>query len=110
MLKRSALVLLIALVLAACGGDEPSEPSGEATSPPSEVTGVIVAIDSERLGDVESFDIKDGDTITTLYIDPTIEYPFPLGHLHEHLETAEPVHCDVEYRDGKLYAQTIDDA
>ena len=71
---------------------------------------MIVAIDSERLGEVESFDLKDGDTIYTLYIDPEIEYPFPLGHLHEHLQTAEPVECDVESRDGKLYAQTINDA
>ena len=102
------MLLLVSLVLVACGGDDPEAASLEEA--PSEVTGVIVEIDAELLGEVESFDIKDGDKIYTLFIDPNIEYPFPLGHLHEHLETAEPVSCKVEERNGKLYAQTIDDA
>ena len=111
--RRLVFVLLAALFLAACGGDGSEEPSASESSAadvPSEITGVIVSIDSEALGEVESFDLKDGDTIHTLYIDTAIEYPFPLGHLHEHLETAQPVKCKVEERDGKLYAQTIDDA
>ena len=110
MQRRLIFVLLAALFLAACGGDDPEVGSFDEGQPPDEVTGVIVSIDSEALGEVESFDLKDGDTIHTLYIDPTIEYTFPLGHLHEHLETAQPVKCKIEERDGKLYAQTIDDA
>jgi hypothetical protein len=103
--RRLVFLLLGTLLLAACGGD-----GSEEAQSPTEITGVIVGIDSEALGEVESFDLKNGDTIHTLYVDPTIEYSFPLGHLHEHLETAQPVACKVEERDGKLYAQTIDDA
>ena len=110
MQRRLVFVLLVALLLAACGGDDPEVGSFDEGQPPTEVTGVIVSIDSQELGEVESFDLKEGDTIHTLYIDPTIEYPFPLGHLHEHLETAQAVKCEVEERDGKLYALTIDDA
>ena len=113
MQRRLIFVLVAALFLAACGGDGSEEPSASESSAaevPSELTGVIVSIDSEALGDVESFDLKVDDTIHTLFIDPTIEYAFPLGHLHEHLETAQPVTCKVEQRDGKLYAKTIDDA
>jgi hypothetical protein len=112
--RRLLVCVLVAALLVSCGGDGGDGDGAESTptdpSTITEMTGVIVKIDSERLGDVESFDIKVGDTITTLYIDPEIEYPFPLGHLHEHLETAQPVRCKTEFRDGKLYAQTIDDA
>ena len=114
MARRLLICVLVAALLVSCGGDGDGGAGDEGTptdlSTITEMTGVIVAIDSERLGEVESFDLKEGDTITTLYIDPEIEYPFPLGHLHEHLETAQPVRCEVEFRDGKLYAQTIDDA
>ena len=104
-MRRFVPLLLVALVLVACnGGDD------DKASDPSEVTGVIVSIDSKLLGDVKSFDVKDGDTVYTLYIDPDAEYSFPLGHLHEHLETAAPVTCKVEKRDDKLYAETIEDA
>ncbi|MGH2753501.1 MAG: hypothetical protein ACRDLB_03640 [Actinomycetota bacterium] len=104
---RSIAVALVALLSAACGGDgDESGGSGE----PSEVTGVVVDIEAEQLGDVTSFDVKDGDTIYQLFIDPEAEYSFPLGHLHEHLQTAQPVRCEVEERDGRLYAQTIEDA
>jgi len=108
MIRPIPLLLFVSLVLVSCGGDDPEVARPEEA--PSEITGVIVAIDAELLGEVESFDVKDGDTIYTLFIDPNIEYSFPLGHLHEHLETAEPVSCKVEKRNGKLYAQTIDDA
>jgi len=108
MIRRIHLLLFVSLVLVACGGDDPEVARPEEA--PSEVTGVIVEIDAELLGEVTSFDVKDGDTIHTLFIDPNIDYQFPLGHLHEHLETAEPVSCKVEERNGKLYAQTIDDA
>jgi hypothetical protein len=108
MVRRIASLVLVSLVLAACGGDD--KDAGGSEIAPSEITGVIVGMDAELLGEVDSFDVKDGDTVHTLYIDPEIDYEFPLGHLHEHLETAQPVRCAVEERDGKLYAQTIEDA
>jgi hypothetical protein len=103
-MRRFVPLLLVAVILVACSGDD------DKASDPSEVTGVIVSIDSKLLGDVRSFDVKDGDTVYTLYIDPDAEYSFPLGHLHEHLETAAPVKCKVETRDDKLYALSIEDA
>ena len=111
-MKAVLRLILISVLFVSCGGDDP-DPSPAArstTTTPTEVEGVIVAIDAEALGEVTSFDVKDGDVIHTLYVDPEIEYPFPLGHLHEHLETAQPVRCKVESRDGKLFARTIDDA
>ena len=108
MLLRSIALLLVALLVGACGDD--GEESRGSEKPPSEITGVIVDIEAERLGDVTSFDLKDGDTIYELFVDTEIEYGFPLGHLHEHLQTAEPVHCEIEERNGRLYAQTIEDA
>jgi hypothetical protein len=114
MARRLFCLLVVTVLLVGCGGDGDDNASGDGTpsdlSTVTEITGVIVAIDAEELGDVNSFDVKDGDTITTLYVDPEIEYGFPLGHLHQHLQTADPVKCDVQFRDGKLYAQTIEDA
>ena len=107
--RRILCLLLVAIMCAACGGDDDND-TDVTENPPDEITGVIVAIDAEQLGEVESFDLKDGDTIYKLYIDSEIEYPFPLGHLHQHLQTADPVRCEVEQRDDKLYAQTINDA
>ena len=107
--RKVFCLLIVAVLLAACGGDD-GNGTDATENPPDEVTGVIVNIDAELLGEVESFDLKDGETIYKLYIDPDIEYPFPLGHLHQHLQTADPVRCEVELRGDKLYAQTIEDA
>jgi hypothetical protein len=111
-MKVALSLVLIWVLTVSCGssGSDPSPEGGSTPALPTEIEGVIVSIDSEALGDVTSFDIKDGDSIYTLYIDPQVEYSFPLGHLHEHLETAQPVRCELESRDGELYAQTIDDA
>lgn len=99
-----AVVLILGSIVAACGDDEP-DPGA-----PEVVSGVILEIDSEGLGEVNSFKVKDGDDTYTILIDPEREYPFNLGHLHEHLQNAEPVVVELEDRDGSLYAVTIEDA
>jgi hypothetical protein len=103
---RSALAsLLIATALvASCGdGDEP------AAAAPDRVEGVIIAIDSDGLEDVNSFTLKDGDETYEIFIADDVDYGFPLGHLQEHVQSAGPVSVDLETRDDQLYALTIED-
>ncbi|HVL65220.1 MAG TPA: hypothetical protein VM573_08650 [Actinomycetota bacterium] len=91
------------MLLAACGGGE------ETPAAPAVIEGVILDIESESLGEVESFTLKDGDRTFEIFIDPEVDYGFPLSHLNEHMVSSEPVRCELEERDGKLYAQTIED-
>ena len=98
-----AFILTLASAFGACGSD----PEVEAAS---EVTGVIVDIESAGIGDIRSFRLKDGDETYDVVIDPDVEYGFDLGHLQEHLSGSLPVKVELEERDGVLYAQTIDDA
>ncbi len=91
-----------ALAATACGGDA-AEP------PPSEVTGLIVAIEGEG-SDVRSFTLESDGEAHEIHIAPDVDYGFDLAHLHEHERDREPVRCDLEQREGRLYALTIDDA
>jgi|SRR5680860_1101479 len=97
----AALVLTVPVV-SACGS---SEAPGT-----QEIVGVVISIDSgSGFGDVESFSIKDGDQEFEIFIDPDAAYAFPLAHLNSHRAGAEPVRVEVETRDGKLVAVSIDD-
>lgn len=103
--------ILIALVLSAsiaiaCGDDGGTE----AETAPSELTGVIVEIDSASIEDVNSFVLRADGEEYTIYIDDTVDYGFPLGHLNEHRTGAISTLVELEERDGKLYAQSILDA
>ncbi|MGH2729246.1 MAG: hypothetical protein ACRDJI_01410 [Actinomycetota bacterium] len=94
---------LIAIVaLSACDDDEDAARTS--------LTGPVVAVDSKGLDDVTSFEIQSGGKRYTIYIDPDVDYNFPLGHLGEHRATGEPVTVELEERDGKIYAQSIEDA
>lgn len=101
-------LLAIALALSGCGSDPPADPPEEEVTGPLE--GVIVAIDSAAIDEVTSFTLKDGDRTYEIYIADDVDYGFPLGHMQEHVQTADPVSVDIEERDGKLYALTIEDA
>jgi hypothetical protein len=103
---RIFLAALLAMGLVACGNDDAVEPSLSADS----YTGIVTAVESEGLNEVTSFDLKSDDETVTILIDRAMNYGFPLGHLEEHRVTAEPVEVDVEERDGKLYARSIEDA
>ena len=96
--------LLALAALTACS----SEPAGTEPENPR-LEGVVVAIESASIDDITSFTLKDGDQIYKIYIADDVEYGFPLGHLQEHVQGAEPVAVDTEERDGKLYALTIED-
>lgn len=103
-----ALLCCLSFLGAACGGDD--EPAAPAEEAPSEVTGVLLDVESEGLGDVQSFTLKDGDETYEIFIAEDVDYGFNLGHLNEHLSTGDPVTVPLEERDGKLYALSIDDA
>lgn len=119
---RKALVglLLVVLAIGACGGDDPAPTADDPAptpiasppiaSPPDQVTGVLIDIVSSEIDDIQSFTLKDGDMQYDIFIAEDVEYGFPLGHLQEHLQMADPVTVDLEQRDGKLYALTIEDA
>ena len=97
--------LAIVVTMSGCSGDEK-----ERSPVPAKVTGVLTDIESEGIGEVRGFTLKDGDDMYEILIDPEIEYGFDLGHLQEHLSGSLPVTVELEERDGSLYAQTIEDA
>lgn len=115
-MRKPIVVLLVCVALlgAACGGDEPQdEPRGghvAAEDAPDEVTGVLLDVQSEGVGEVTSFTLKEGDETYEIFIADDVDYGFNLGHLSEHLTTGDPVTVPLEVRDGKLYALSIDDA
>lgn len=106
MRKPAALLLVAILMFTACGSDDDTTPVPE---PPSEVTGVILEVDSEGVDDVRSFRLKEGDQTYEIFIASDVDYGFPLGHLSEHLTSGDPVKVPLEERDGKLYALSIED-
>ena len=98
---RLVLVVLALLALTGCGGDEAA---------PAEVVGVIVLVQEASNGEVESFEVDSEGETFTIYIAPEVDYGFPLGHLHEHESTGDPVRCVLEEREDRLYALEILDA
>lgn len=79
-------------------------------SAPQEVTGPVLGVNAESLGDVTSFEVKDEDDSYEIFIDPDVNYGFNLGHINEHLASGEPVRVGIDARDGKLFATAIADA
>ncbi len=100
---RSLLALVALLcVVAGCG-------SGDREPTPDELTGLIVAIDGEG-SDVEAFTLEAGLEEYEILIADDVDYGFDLEHLKEHQETGDRVRCELEQRDGRLYARAIFDA
>ena len=107
MRKLAVVLCCLALLAVACGGDDDG---GDAGDSPDEVTGVLLDVESEGVGNVTSFKLKEGDTTYEIFIAEDVDYGFDLGHLNEHLTTGDPVRVPLEERDGKLYALEIEDA
>ncbi len=112
-----ALVVIVGLAAAAAifAGGSGGPGAGGSGAPPSgasEVTGVIVAVDSAGLGDVSGFTLRQtgGDQLTFDLSTLGNGTQFPPGHLSEHQATAQPVR--VWYRDDgtRLYALWLEDA
>jgi hypothetical protein len=99
---RATLLLLVGLTLfSGCGSGR-----GDA---PDELTGLIVALDGEA-GEITSFTLEAGLEEYEIRIAPDVDYGFDLAHLREHQRDALPVRCELEEREGDLYALTIEDA
>jgi hypothetical protein len=105
--KALRTFLVLGLVLAIGSACEDAAPPEEL---PNSVEGVVIEVESEGLGEVTSFMVKDGDETYEIGIDPDRDYGFDLGHLSEHRSTGDPVFVDLETREGELIAVTIEDA
>ncbi len=109
MSKRLLVPLIVlAMGLFACGDKDPATPAGESGS--RVLTGVVVAIDGQGMEEVTSFTLRVDGTNHEIWIDPNREYGFALGHLHAHLQGAEPVTVIYEQGDGQMTAISIEDA
>ena len=97
--------LSAAVLMTACSSNTTSGDSA-----PKEVTGPVLEVDGESLGDVTSFEVKEQDESYQIFIDPDVNYGFNLGHINEHLASGEPVRVGIDSRDGKLFATVIVDA
>ncbi len=114
-MRKAIVVVLCCLALfgGACGGDEPEAADGAtvaAEDAPEEVTGVLLDVQSEGVGEVTSFTLKEDHETYEIFIAEDVEYGFALSHLNEHLTCGDPVRVPLEVRDGKLYALAIEDA
>ena len=73
------------------------------------ITGVVVAIESRGLNEVESFTVKAGERRVKILVDPDTEFAFTPSHLNEHRATAEPVAVEVDRRNGDVVALSVQD-
>lgn len=96
--------LFAVMTIASCSDN--SDDSGSS----SELTGLVVEIESEGFNEVTSFVLRSEGENYTIYIDDTVDYGFPLEHLFAHRSGAEPVKVEFYERDGRRYATSIDDA
>lgn len=103
---RTVALLAVAVALAGCG----TSPQEEAAVTPDSVEGVITDIASSGLNEVSSFTVRHDGTTTTVYVREDFDYGFPLGHLQAHLTSGDPVLVEGEVIDGKLFADSIEDA
>lgn len=102
MRKALPLMFLVVAIASACS----SEPAA-----PESLTGVVVDItEGEGFGAIESFELRANGENYEIRIDPERDYDFPLAHLNDHLQGADPVRVVLEERDGYLFAVTIEDA
>jgi hypothetical protein len=100
------IVMCLAFIASvACGEGEPAKPS--------QLTGTVIAVDAASLTKVNSFTLKAGDDRHDILIDPEVDYSssgFVPQHLREHVISGIRVRVEVERRDGRLYARSMEDA
>ena len=100
-----ALALAVGLLLTGCGDDAPEETAAT----PQTLTGVIGSIEPPE-GAVQSIElIRPGREPTTILVDQDLDYGFDLQHLHEHMDSVDPVRVTLDQRDDGLYATAIED-
>jgi hypothetical protein len=102
---RAAITAITLVVATACGEGEDASRTF-----PDHVTGVVIEIDAEGFDDVNGFVLKDGDDRYEIFVSERIDYGFPLSHLNAHRAGGEPVRVELDRRDGRLVALSIEDA
>jgi len=104
MVLTARIAVSVALVLIpACGGNS------DAT--PEVVTGVITEVTwNDDRSAVQSFKVDAQGDDYEIRIDEGVDYGFDLAHLEEHRDTHDPVRVKLRERDGRLFAEEIDDA
>jgi hypothetical protein len=96
---------IVALALASCAAS-----AGDGDGAPEFVTGTVVAVARDG-GGVRSFRVVgDGGRTYEIAIADGVDYGFDLTHLLEHQKTGDPVAVRVRQHDGRLIAQSIEDA
>jgi hypothetical protein len=120
---RAAALLLLALLLGACGNPTSQSPSATASSatspatsssvfPESPVDGVVIGVDQTSLVDVQSFTIRTGDGRQFEFKVGRLENAteFPPSHLAEHQADGSPVRVTFDIEGTELVATRLDDA
>lgn len=116
---RNLFAIALVAVIALTGGaalilGAGSSPTPAATPPAgtSEVVGVIVAVDSQGLGDVRGFTLRrsGGEELTFGLSALENGTQFPPGHLAEHLADAVPVRVWYRESGGERLALWLEDA
>lgn len=121
-------VVLIALLLAACGATADRPPSPAFTPPPREsgspgasasfevpgspIVGLVTKVDSAGLDQVKGFTLRAANGQDLTFVLGTLENAadFAPGHLTEHMTAADPVIVYFRAEDGKLVVYRLDDA
>lgn len=78
----------------------------------SPVTGVVIAVDSPRLGQVRDFVVRvaDGTTVTLAVGQLENATEFSPSHLVEHMASSEPIRAYYRLVDGSPVAYRLEDA
>lgn len=105
-MRLATFLCVVATIFAACGDDPVPQQEDGATT----LEGVVIDVQSGGLNQVTSFTLRHDDEETDIYIIEDHDYGFPLGHLNEHLSSGGSVIVTGETRDGRVYADSIEDA
>jgi hypothetical protein len=92
---------------------KPSDPIASAGPlPPSPVVGVVVAVDSPSLGQVNGFAVQTTDGSAFDFEMGTLENPtdFSPSHLTEHMATSAPIRVFYRLENGKPIVYRLEDA
>lgn len=115
--RRFLPTLLVIVVLAVVGyvGFRAVTQEPEATPgvlPPSPVTGIVIAVDSQGLGQVRAFAIKlaDGSAFDLTLGPLENATEFSLAHLTEHMATSEPIRAFYRLEAGVPTVYRLEDA
>ena len=92
---RLALAVLVALSAVACGEDTKEPPEAGASSTPTQLTGVIIDVESESLTEVKGFTLRSEGETYEILMDSQVNYDFPPSHLNEHVVSGDPVTVDL---------------